>query len=441
MRAALKVLSGLCAALFFAAVAQATTYQQISAWSWTYASFSTGNEDWPDRCIGLYGSSNEAVAEACVAKLPQSGTLADGSNYADPYVYNLSLYWSDYSTMTGGTGGSGQRFSSPSYRSVTCTDPQVPQADGTCTDPPDPNNCADRSGEFFYVNTSGHKDPFTATVDGCEASITPRAWLPDLSWGEGEASLTGNPASSSAPVLSAVADQAAADACTSGTAGDELCISRAGDGSGTYEGHPYTPTSPPEGDCTFFADGNYICNGTPTVPPVDPVTQETAPPTAEWSINNTSSTTTVVNNYNAGSGVSSNDKNGDEPGTCTDDPATSIDECGNLVKIDESGTPEATGTEFDNALDASGFSELIQSLESGQTNDQTGPGFGASDLGLPGYSATCDTLAFDWWGRPMEIPSVDACAQLTKIKSMLGWALYALTVLFLFQLAVTPIKS
>lgn len=235
--------------------------------------------------------------------------------------------------------------------------------------------------------------------------------------------------------------------CAIGESGREVCIDANGSGNGTESGNPYGPTTPEPDSCQYYSDGNYICSGSPPPDqqPVDPWTQQPAPVEQEWDTQTGGGGTTIINNNYYGGGGSApsgppTDGNQEEPGTCSDDPATSSNECGNLVKIDESGTPTGEEDMFDAEVDETGIDGHIADVQSGAETAVPETTIGGNDFLLPAGGA-CQNITLEIWDRTLVVPGPEGCSWLAKLKEGLKWALYALTVLMLFQIVTTPIKT
>lgn len=185
--------------------------------------------------------------------------------------------------------------------------------------------------------------------------------------------------------------------CIVGQTGVQVCFDAVASGCGTVNGQMFCADDLPDrGRCEFLANGSFICDGSspPRPPHPDaPVDGSGAPAASDTVlIDLDGSGGGGPGRYSVGQGSPTGSGDGDrnlgEPGTCTPDPNDPAS-CGNLVKIDESGTPygeaDVGGGDGLAALDAQ-----VEGIDGGLPDDFPAPpewrwgiGGGQSCTGIP----------------------------------------------------------
>jgi len=298
-----------------------------------------------------------------------------------------------------------------------------------CLNVPPPPACP--QGEQFHWQDTAVPDNMAFCHDGCEYILPPQTNNPDTSGGiinigngvyTGTASGTGvecdpAPTYSDPPPTN--------NQCVIDGAGNAICFDTSPNCS-IYNGVQYCVPDIPDGGCVYNEKG-FICAPGSTPPPnTEGVTPEktgtiegdkgTGSGVQQGDVYNQDTTNNTV--YNSGGGGGSCGGTGQEP-----------------CKIDESGTPDPVPedqfvSKLDGAWDT--FKDSIS------TPENVGSGDGAwGDFDPFGWmaSSSCQQLSFNFLGHLTTFPGADGCARFEHLKSLLGWALYILTGLSLFEIA------
>lgn len=304
--AALKIVGGLCAALFFSAAASAKTIYYVDAFVYfnSSAAFSLAFKTPPSSSYcGIAetaAASSSAAHELCLALLPQSFEYLNVT-YSSPFLVSSGARpYYNYGSGSNTVAGFDMRTA---YKS--CADNETLDNAGNCV-PDTGAQC--EMGETGMSETGGRSldgGSFVGCVAGCEASVKPTFAIRGTDYGEGEYTLTGNACPAGLPPAPPKGDPDGSLECYRTQDGRQICPN-SGTGDGEVDDQPYAPDNPPPGECKYYSISgrtHFICNGDANPGPVDPISRERKEPDTQFSQSSVINNQTVINNYGVGSGV------------------------------------------------------------------------------------------------------------------------------------------
>lgn len=343
---------------------------------------------------------------------------------------------------------------------VCASGQNINTSNGTCYVAPPPVDCSKEKGNtesrvLSQANASNYcfgviqivdptkpwdtSHPENYSEGKCAVVLDPSAgaMMHNMSTGEvegvftftGETCSTGATANPSVP--STPTAQAPQQSCITGASGTVACVSAKNTPNcGTFNGKEICVDSPPAGNCTFAGSGNWACSSTASSPP-----KPTVPPelSMDGHAKNGATDTLLIFPPGAQGGDANSTYTA---GGSTGGTGTGCGTASNPCKIDETGTPTASYSDFASANGT--LDSAVTDAQGEGANGSQGDGStvasgarGAIDSALPS-GGDCSPLTMSLpGGRQVVIDLADKCSD---FRAALAWMLGIATAWFVLDL-------